>query len=112
MSAAGADLPHLLAFEDDAEAYRYDLVQRLNQLHATEVTHARDRYAGSGERDVPSRQRIDRSHWAEMPLFAPTSRSLRWAIGQRPAPWLLIGAWTILSLAILAGVARRPRVLA
>lgn len=112
MSAAGADLPHLLAFEDDAEAYRYDLVQRLNQLHATEVTHARDRYAGSGERDVPSRQRIDRSHWAEMPLFSPTSRPLPWAIGERPAPWLLIGAWTILPLAILVGVARRPRVLA
>jgi ABC-2 type transport system permease protein len=109
MTLAGTDLPHVLAFEDQAEAYRYRLVQALNELHATAVSHARDRYDGSGERDVPSRQRISADHWDDMPAFAPRTPSFADAARQRPTPLVLLGGWAVVTLVALAWLARRPR---
>jgi ABC-2 type transport system permease protein len=108
MTLAGTDLPHVLAFEDQAEQYRYTLVQTLNELHATAIAHARDRYDGSGERDVPSRQRISADHWDDLPVFAPHLPSLREALSMRPAPLVLVGTWTVATLLGVGWMARRP----
>lgn len=107
MALAGTDLPHVLAFEQQAETYRFTLVQALNHLHATAVTHARDRYAGSGERDVPSRQRISADHWDDLPAFAPETPSARDAVRARPAPFVLLGAWMLMLPIGLGWMARR-----
>lgn len=109
MALTGTDLPHTLAFDQDAERYRYTLVQALNTLHATEVEHARDRYAGSGERDAPSRQRIDASHWQDLPPFVAGHPTLHEALRARPTPLLIVVGWTMLAAVLLWRAARSAR---
>ena len=109
MTLAGTDLPQVLAFEDQAERYRYTLVQALNQLHATAVNQARDRYDGSGERGVPSRQRISADHWDDLPDFAPHLSPLREAVSRRTAPFVLVATWTAMAMLGVSWMARRPR---
>jgi ABC-2 type transport system permease protein len=69
MAIAGADVAHMREFERQAETYRFDLIQRLNALHAERVQHARDRYSGGAEGAAPSRHRIDRAHFLALPRF-------------------------------------------
>ena len=109
MTLAGTDLPHVLEFERQAEHYRYTLVQALNDLHTREVAHARDRYVAGGEGHAPSRQRIDRQHWQDLPLFVPTTPTLAWAVRTRPSALALASAWLALALGAVVWVARRPR---
>lgn len=68
MVAAGTDLATHLAFLRQAEAYRYDLVQRLNRLQAEAVTSADD---GARSRDALAdrRTRISADFWKTMPMF-------------------------------------------
>lgn len=64
---AGSDMAHQLEFEEQAEAFRYRLIQALNDLHINEVDTARDRYAQVN--GAPSRQRIDASFFHRLPTF-------------------------------------------
>jgi len=87
MALAGSDLPHQMEFERQAEAYRYALIQSLNDLHMNEVAAAADRY------DVifngaPSRQRIDRAFFEGLPEFSYAAPDLRWALTQQS-----LGVW-------------------
>ncbi len=75
MATAGTDPAHLAEFERQAEAYRYDLIQRLNRLHMEEVAAAQDRY-GAVINGAPSRQRIDQHFFASLPTFAWEQPSL------------------------------------
>jgi ABC-2 type transport system permease protein len=66
MAAAGTDLAGHQRFLDQAEAYRYDLVQRLNRLQADAVSYADDT---AKDPQADQRKRIDAQHWDEMPEF-------------------------------------------
>jgi ABC-2 type transport system permease protein len=66
MAAAGTDLAGHQRFLDQAEAYRYDLVQRLNRLQADAVSYADDT---AKDPQADQRKRIDAHHWDEMPQF-------------------------------------------
>jgi ABC-2 type transport system permease protein len=105
MALSGSDTAHALEFERQAEAYRYDLIQYLNGLHTTEVALARDRYDGSPEGGAPSRQRIDRRHWSDAPLFDYQPPSLSWALAQQPVGVAALAGWPLL----LALAVRRTR---
>lgn len=70
MVLAGSDNAHADRFERQAETYRYNLVQRMNELHMNEVTSSRDRY-GAVVNGAPTRQRIDREFFASVPDFSP-----------------------------------------
>jgi ABC-2 type transport system permease protein len=87
MAIAGSDLAHQLEFERQAEAYRYTLIQALNSLHMNEVAAAADRYDGSFN-GAPSRQRIDRAFFEDLPEFSYVGPDLRWAMAQQQ-----IGVW-------------------
>jgi ABC-2 type transport system permease protein len=79
MAVAGTSRAHATDFEEQAEAYRFALVQHLNHLHAEQVSLADDRYgAAGGVSDTPSRKRIDAAHWDDAPTFAYRA----------PSPWL------------------------
>ena len=96
MALSGGDLDHAMAFEAQAEDYRFALVQYLNDLHTHEVEHARDRYVESaGDTVAPSRQRIDRAHFAGAPVFEPQAPT--WGAVVRAQTWPLV------SLSIWAG---------
>jgi ABC-2 type transport system permease protein len=97
MTSAQTDLRAHRRFVEQAERYRFDLVQRLNRLQAEAVTFA----------DDTGRARIDAKHWHEIPDFKfipePSSETLRRAL---PALAMLL-AWAIVLAAILTLVWRR-----
>jgi ABC-2 type transport system permease protein len=74
MTLSETDLFAYRRFLEQAEAYRYDLVQRLNHLQATAVTAADDA-AKSKNAAAEARSRISADHWRAMPHFDPTRPS-------------------------------------
>jgi ABC-2 type transport system permease protein len=107
MALAGVDVPHAMEFERQAEDYRYTLIQSLNELHVHEVEYGRDRYVGSGEGAVPSRQRIDRTHFQGIPTFAYEAPTLGWALAHQPIGLATLALWTAGVVAALAATSRR-----
>ena len=104
MAAAGTDLEGHRRFLTQAEAYRYDMVQRLNRLQADAVSYANDTASDAG---ADERKRISAGHWHEIPLFrfkAAIAADLVKA--SLPGLGLLLG-WLILAGLGLLPVARR-----
>ena len=104
MAAAGTDLAGHRRFLDQAEAYRYALVQRLNRLQADGVSYADDVAEDTG---ADRRKRVDAQHWAGMPRFAfqaPDGEELvRAAL---PGLGILFG-WLVVAAASLGWATRR-----
>ncbi len=91
MALAGSDLAHYVEFQWQAERFRYDMVQKLNQVHMDEVKFENDRA-----------QRVSRSHWQEFPSFEYRPPSIGDAI--RPY-WLSIASlfgWSLLVVFLFA----------
>jgi ABC-2 type transport system permease protein len=107
MALAGVDVPHAIEFERQAEAYRYALIQELNELHTHEVSHAQDRYVGLDGGGAPTRQRISRAHFQEIPTFDYRPPDVGWAVGAQPAALIALAGWTIAALAGLMFLGRR-----
>ena len=104
MAAAGTDFAGHRRFLEQAEAYRYALVQRLNRLQADEVSYANDTAEGAG---ADQRKRVDAANWDAMPRFAfraPDGGEL--AAGALPGLAMLLG-WLVAALAGLALATRR-----
>lgn len=85
-------------YEEAAEAYRYNLIQSLNDLHINEVDMAHDN----------SDHRISKSHWAELTEFdyQPAKLDEEWTFMSSSAA--MIGLW-LLSL-LVAIMVIRPKV--
>lgn len=100
MSAAASDLENHLSFLRQAEAFRYDFVQRLNALHRDAVVFADDA-ARSRDPEAERRTRIAAANWAELPdfRFVPASAAERAANGAAALAWLLF--W-LLAVSVLA----------
>jgi len=104
MAAAGTDFAGHRRFLEQAEAYRYVLVQRLNQLQADAVTYADDTASDAG---ADRRKRIAAGNWQAMPDFhfvAPDSTVL--AAGALPGLAVVLG-WLAAAALLLVLAARR-----
>ena len=100
MAAAGTGPEAVEAFRAQAEAHRYDIIQRLNDLHVHEIRYENDRA-----------QRIARQEWTRFPVFRTNPPSLRRAVADRPQSLAALGLWVVLPLAGLGlGRKRLPRV--
>ncbi len=66
MAAAGTDLSGHRRFLEQAERYRYALVQRLNRMQAEGVAYADDTATDAG---ADRRKRVDAANWRAMPDF-------------------------------------------
>jgi ABC-2 type transport system permease protein len=101
MAAAGTDFAGHRRFLEQAEAYRYALVQRLNRMQAEKVTYVDDVAEGA---DADRRKRVSGRSWSELPDFtfrAPTGRAL--AAAATPSLLVLLGWLAVLaSLLMLA----------
>jgi ABC-2 type transport system permease protein len=107
MALAGVDVPHAVEFDRQAEAYRYELIQELNELHTHEVSHAQDRYVGLDGGGAPTRQRISRAHFQGIPTFAYEPPDAAWALrAESPVVFALI-VWTLAALIGLVVLGRR-----
>lgn len=106
MIGAATDLRTHLAFMAAAEAYRYDLVQRLNGLQATAVAGADD--AARGRDPVADRRtRISPAFWKTMPQFrfVPPGDMAR-ARGMVPS-LAILAVWLVTALGLILLAARR-----
>jgi ABC-2 type transport system permease protein len=106
MVGAATDLITHTAFMNAAEAYRFDLVQRLNGLQATAVSGADDA-ARSKDPLADRRTRISANFWKTMPEFEfnPPSPSAR--LTAMVPSLLLLGLWIALAFGVLGWAARR-----
>ncbi len=100
MVTAETDLAAYARFLRQAEAYRYELVQRLNWLQARAVT-AKDDAAKSSDSGAEARSRISADHWRTMPVFRPTRPSADEVLGAAAPALVILFAW----LAAAAGLA-------
>ncbi len=97
MGLAGTDAHHLVDFEEQAEAHRYALIQRLNHLHITRIRWQNDRA-----------QRVDRAEWAGFSPFQYRRPPAAWALSRAAPAGLALLAWAAaLSLGILLFTGRR-----
>lgn len=93
---AGTDLAHHRDFLDQAEQRRFATVQALNQLHTTHI-------AALNDRD----QKLDASHWDDIPREDIALPSLRSAAPALAATMAAVGAWLLLGLVALVALGRR-----
>ncbi len=99
MSAAlaGTDRPSHERFLLEGEAYRYQLIQELNRLHAEQVAYDNDRA-----------QRIGAQFWRALPPFAAAAPDVGAIVRRDAAPALaLLGAWLAGMAAATVAAGRR-----
>ncbi|SEJ43225.1 ABC-2 type transport system permease protein [Sphingomonas sp. OV641] len=104
MAAAGTDFTGHRRFLEQAEAYRYALVQRLNRMQAEAVSYGDDT---ATDADADRRKRVSASNWGRMPDFAyqaPSGAML--AAGSLPGLAIVLG-WLAVAAALLARAARK-----
>lgn len=102
MALAGTDLEAHRRFLQQAEAYRYGIVQQLNRLQAEAVTYADDGSRNS-DPEAGRRVRIDPRHWHDIPDFAYRGPSLRERLMAAGPGAAVLLVWTL-----LVGLALRP----
>ena len=95
MGIAGSGPEATEAFLAQAEAHRYTIIQRLNELHIHEIRLRNDRA-----------QRLSREHWGEFPVFGTEPPPLGGVLANRPVSLAALGLWIGLPLTGL-GFARR-----
>jgi ABC-2 type transport system permease protein len=105
MAGAGTDLETHLRFLQQAEAYRFDLIQRLNGLHR-DLLAFEDDVRRSRSAEAERRTRVAAQNWAALPDFAfvPTSAAER-RTTMLGALAVLLG-WFVAALLLCAIAAR------
>jgi len=106
MALSGSDVAHLIEFDRQAEAYRYALIESLNDLHREAVPLARDRDGADARFGAPSRLRLDRGFFDDLPTFDYQPPALRWALGARVAGVITALASSLLLLTLLVVTSR------
>lgn len=104
MAAAGTDFSAHRRFLEQAEAYRYALVQRLNRMQAEDVSYADD---SAKDADADRRKRVSAQNWQAMPAFSfapPSGRDL--ARGALPGLAVVL-LWLTIAALLLALATRR-----
>lgn len=104
MAAAGTDLAAHRRFLQQAEAYRYMLVQRLNRMQAENVSYADDT---AKDADADRRKRIAAQNWQTIPNFRyEAPRSGEMALGALPGLAIVL-IWLAAAAALLRFATRR-----
>lgn len=108
MAGAATDLNNHVRFLEQAEAYRFDLIQRLNRMH-TEGVRAEDDAARSRDAEAEQRTRVSANNWATLPDFAfRSATSAERAGGMLPALAVLAG-WLLVAIGMFVFAGRRLR---
>ena len=99
MTAAETDLAGYRSFLEQAEAYRFRLVQALNRMQAERVAYAQD----TDSRKV----RIDAAHFRDLERFDYTPQSHATLLERTGVSLLILALWAIAALIANAVVGRR-----
>ena len=106
MLAAGTDLNSHLLFLKQSEAYRFDMIQRLNKMHAEKLSFADDKRR-SIDPDAEKRTRISADNWKSIPDFKFDAPSFEHQTSAMlvALSWLII--WLLVSIGCLTGSIHR-----
>lgn len=108
MATAGTGLDGHQRFLQQAEAYRFDLVQRLNQLQADAVT-AEDDANKNNDPAAEKRRRISAKNWEAMPDFAFKPQSVAEKLRAATPGLLFLVGWLLVIGLAFPLAARRLR---
>jgi ABC-2 type transport system permease protein len=106
MAASGADLEGHRRFLQQAEAYRYTIVQRLNRLQAEALTFSDDTNRNR-DPEAGRRVRIDPGAWRRTPDFVYRPASTAEALTAALPGLALLGLWAGLAGSLAWGAGRR-----
>jgi ABC-2 type transport system permease protein len=106
MAASGTDLEGHRRFLQQAEAYRYTIVQRLNRLQAEALTFSDDTNRNR-DPEAGRRVRIDPGAWRRTPDFVYRPASTAEALTAALPGLALLGLWAGLAGSLAWGAGRR-----
>jgi ABC-2 type transport system permease protein len=95
MALTAADFNTYIDFQDQAEAYRYQLAQHMNRLQIDQLSNIKP-----GAKDKPLS--ISRSNWASQPDFNYEFKTIGWVIDHQLMTILSLFCWSIL---VITGIA-------
>lgn len=104
MAASGTDFAAHRRFLEQAETYRYALVQRLNRLQADAVSYSDDT---AQDPDADRRKRVAGSNWGRMPDFAYRAPDGATLAADALPGLLVILVWLVAAGGLLWRAARR-----
>ena len=102
MALSGTDFESYVAFQQQAETYRYRLAQEMNELQMELISNT-----APGPGDQP--QVISRDHWKEFPDFQPQFISIRSALRSEALSILALLAWSIASVGLMAYLSNKAK---
>jgi len=100
MALAGTDYQTYCAFKDQAEDFRYNLAQTMNELQMEHISN-------NVKTSADKRAVLDRHHWVDFPDFEQRPVALSHALRAESLSLLALGLWA-LGLTALALFLRRP----
>lgn len=106
MAGAATDLENHVRFLEQAEAFRFDMIQRLNRLHAQGV-RAEDDAARSRDAGAERRTRVAADNWARLPdfRFRPATPDQR--VAAMASGLAVLGAWLLAAFGLVGLAGRR-----
>ncbi len=94
MALTAADFNTFIDFQNQADAYRYQLAQKMNKLQIDKISNI-----SPGAHDKPLS--ISRSNWAEQPDFNYTFNTLADVLQKELLPMLSLSIWLLATLFLL-----------
>ncbi len=101
MQLAASDSRHFYHFEQASEDYRYDMIQKLNHLHAHQIDYANNKT-----------QRLSAEHWKNFSAFHYQIPGLAWSTSRLADYWLSIMVWILMPVLLLTFCSKRIRLYA
>jgi ABC-2 type transport system permease protein len=102
MALSGTDFESYVAFQQEAERYRYQLAQTMNELQMKFISNEK-----LGPNDKP--YTISHEHWKEIPDFRPQHLSIDTALGNELSSMLSLVFWTVLSIALIIRLSKKAK---
>jgi ABC-2 type transport system permease protein len=103
MAITGTDYHSYVRFQDQAEQYRYELAQRMNELQMKYISNKKP-----GPDDKP--YTISNHHWAALPEFKYQPPSLSTVIRQESISLAAFAAWFVLLLVVTRLLSKQLKV--
>lgn len=102
MSLAGTDFESYQFFQHQAESYRYQLAQKMNELQMEFISNSK-----LGPTDKP--YAISHQHWKEFPDFTHQFVSAGIALQNERVPVAALAGWSVLSFLLIFYVSKNAK---
>lgn len=102
MALSGTDFESYVAFQQEAERYRYQLAQTMNELQMKFISNEK-----LGPNDKP--YTISHEHWKEFPDFKPQHLRVDTALHNELGAILSLTLWTALSIVLVIRLSKEAK---